>query len=39
MLGESRRTASFNKWELGGGLVARHESEAHRGITRTTLLP
>ncbi len=39
MLAESRRTASFNKWELGGGLVARHESEAHRGITRTTLLP
>ena len=39
MLGESRRTASFNKWELGGGLVAHHESEARRGITRTTLLP
>jgi hypothetical protein len=39
MLAESRRTASFNKWELGGGLVARHESEARRGISRTTLLP
>jgi hypothetical protein len=39
MLAESRRTTSFNKWELGGGLVARHESEARRGITKTTWLP
>ena len=39
VLAESRRTTSFNKWELGGGLVAKHESEARRGITRTTLLP
>jgi hypothetical protein len=39
MLVESRRTTSFNKWELGGGLVARHESEARRGITKTTVLP
>ena len=39
MLAESRRTASFNRWELGGGLVARHESEARRGLTKTTLLP
>jgi hypothetical protein len=39
MLAESRRTTSFNKWELGGGLVAKHESEARRGITKTTLLP
>jgi hypothetical protein len=39
MLAESRRTTSFNRWELGGGLVARHESEARRGITRTTWLP
>jgi len=39
MLAESRRTTSFHKWELGGGLVANHESEARRGITRTTLLP
>jgi hypothetical protein len=39
MLAESRRTASFHKWELGGGLVVRHESEARRGITKTTWLP
>ena len=39
MLAESRRTTSFNKWELGGGLVARHESEARRGTTKTTWLP
>ena len=39
MLAESRRTTSFHKWELGGGLVARHESEARRGITKTTWLP
>jgi hypothetical protein len=39
MLGESRRTASFNKWEMGGGWIATHESEARRGITQTTLLP
>jgi hypothetical protein len=39
MLAELRRTTSFHKWELGGGLVARHESEARRGITKTTWLP
>ena len=39
VLGETRRTKSFNKWELGCGLVAKHESEARRGITKTTLLP
>ena len=39
MLAESRRTASFHKWELGGGLLARHESEARRGFTKTTWLP
>jgi hypothetical protein len=39
MLAESHRTHSFNKWELGGGLVAKHESEARRGTTKTTLLP
>jgi len=38
-LGESRRTASFNKWELGAGGLARHESEERRGATHTTLLP
>src|SRR5439155_9696231 len=36
---ESRRTTSLNKWKLVGGLVARHESDARRGITKTTLLP
>jgi hypothetical protein len=39
VVGESRRTASFHKWELGGGLVVRHESEARRGTAKTTLLP
>jgi hypothetical protein len=39
MLAESRRTTSFHKWELGGGWLARHESETRRGMTRTTLLP
>jgi hypothetical protein len=39
MLAEWRRTTSFHKWELGGGMVAKHESEARRGITKTTLLP
>jgi hypothetical protein len=39
LLAESRRTTSFNKWELGGGLLARHESEARRGTTKTTWLP
>jgi hypothetical protein len=39
LLAESRRTTSFHKWELGGGLVARHESEARRGTCKTTLLP
>ncbi|MDB6064821.1 MAG: hypothetical protein JWR26_1029, partial [Pedosphaera sp.] len=39
LLAESRRTASFNKWELGGGLMINHESEARRGFAKTTLLP
>jgi hypothetical protein len=39
MLAEWRRTTSFNKWKLGGGLVAKHEAEARRGITKTTWLP
>ncbi len=38
-LAESRRTSSFHKWEAGGGLLARHESEARRGTTKTTVLP
>jgi hypothetical protein len=36
---ENRRTTSFHKWELGAGMIARHESEARRGFTKTTLLP
>jgi hypothetical protein len=39
LLAESRLTTSLHKWELGGGWVAKHESEARRGITKTTLLP
>jgi hypothetical protein len=38
-LGESRRTLSFHKWELGGGWIARHQSDTRRGTTETTLLP
>jgi hypothetical protein len=39
ILGEYRRTSSFRKWKLGWGLVAKHQSEARRGTTKTTLLP
>jgi len=39
LLAESRRTTSFRKWKLGGGWLVRHESEARRGIAKTTLLP
>jgi hypothetical protein len=39
LLAESRRTASFRKWEVGWGLLARHESETRRGFTSTTWLP
>jgi hypothetical protein len=39
MVAESRRTTSFNKWEIGGGFIARHESEARRGSIKTTWLP
>lgn len=38
-LGESRRTTSFHKWELANGWIARHQSEARRGASHTTLLP
>ena len=38
-LGESRRTTSFQKWELGAGLIAWHESEACRATSKTTWLP
>jgi hypothetical protein len=39
MLAESRRTTSLNKWELGGGWLAKHEAEDRRGFSKTTLLP
>jgi hypothetical protein len=39
LVAESRRTTSLNQWELGAGLVARHQSEARRGVNKTTLLP
>ena len=39
LAGGWRRTASLNRWQLGWGLVARHQSEARRGVTKTTLLP
>jgi hypothetical protein len=39
IVAESRRTRAFHKWKLGGGLLARHESEARRRTTRTTVLP
>ncbi|MGO8674414.1 MAG: hypothetical protein ACLQVX_00935 [Limisphaerales bacterium] len=39
LVGEYRRTSSFSKWSLCWGLAAKHQSEARRGITRTTLLP
>ena len=36
---ESRRTASFNKWELGGTWLVKHEAESRRGFAKTTWLP
>ena len=39
LLGESHRTASFAKWELGWSLVAKHQSDSRRGIAKTALLP
>jgi hypothetical protein len=39
IVGEWRRTSSLTQWELGWGLVAKHQSEARRGIMKTTLLP
>jgi hypothetical protein len=39
LLGESHRTASFNKWELGWSLVAKHESDGRRGYSKTAVLP
>jgi hypothetical protein len=39
LVAESRRTCSFQKWQLGGGLITRHESDVRRGTSRTTWLP
>jgi hypothetical protein len=39
LLGESHRTSSFNKWELGGSLIAKHESDLRRGYGKTAVLP
>ena len=39
LLGESHRTASFNQWELGWSLVANHESDSRRGVSKTAVLP
>jgi hypothetical protein len=39
LLGESHRTASFNQWELGWSLLAKHEADARRGYCKTAVLP
>jgi hypothetical protein len=39
LLGESHRTASFNQWELGWSLIAKHESDLRRGYSKTAVLP
>ncbi len=39
IVGETRRTSSFHKWQVGWALVARHESEVRRAVTKTTFLP
>lgn len=39
IVGERRRTTSLNKWRLGWGLLIKHESEARREMTKTTVLP
>jgi hypothetical protein len=39
LLGASHRTASFKKWELGWSLIAKHESDARRGYSKTAVLP
>jgi hypothetical protein len=39
ILGETRRTTSFRKWQVGAGFLAKHESEHRRGTTKTTVLP
>jgi len=39
LVGERRWTSSFIECQVGWGLVANHQSEARRGVTKTTLLP
>ena len=39
LVGESHRTESFHKWEMGWSLVAKHQSDARRGVTKTAVLP
>ena len=39
LAGESHETASLNKWQMGAGLLVKHDSEARRGFSKTTLLP
>ena len=38
-MAESRRTRSFHKWELGGGLLVCHERDTRRQFSKTTFLP
>jgi hypothetical protein len=39
LVGDWHRTSSFNRWELGWGLVAKHQSDTRRGVFKTSLLP
>lgn len=39
LVGKSHRTASFNQWELGGSLIAKHEADVRRGYSKTAVLP
>lgn len=39
LLAESHRTANFHKWELGWSMLAKHDSDSRRGLSKTGLLP
>ncbi len=39
LLGTSHRTASFNRWELGWRLLAKHQSDSRRAFDKTAVLP
>jgi hypothetical protein len=39
VLADSRRTASFHRWELGWSLLAKRQSDSRRGFRGTSLLP